>query len=70
MSAPIPARSWDHDGLLHRQLLLGATHLHDDVITIGVRGRADGITISLSLDQADEVADEIKARVAAARGAA
>lgn len=69
MTTPVPARSWEHYGLLRRRLLLGDTRPGDDGVEFGVRGKADGITVYLSLDDAAEVAESLRDRVALARSA-
>lgn len=68
MTAPIPARSWPHDGLHTRCLDIGETVPGDDVIMLRVKGMADGLLIHLGPDQADEIADSLKARAALMRG--
>lgn len=62
MTAPIPARTWHHNGLHTRRLIIGETVPGDDVTTMRIQGMADGLAIHLSPDQADEIADSLRDR--------
>lgn len=69
MSDFIPGCTWRHDGALDRRLEIGETVAGDDVIEVAMRGIADGLRLAVSPDQADEIADSLKARAALMRGA-
>lgn len=63
MTGPrIDGRTWCHDGLLHRSLVLEPTVAGDDVVTLWVADGDAGLTLCLSPVAADEVADSLRQR--------